>query len=182
MLQKTFTFVILLFLLVNAVAAETFRGRVVKVYDGDSISIILLDTLDEQEIRLQGADAPERGQPCWREAQLFMAELLHGGIVRVEVEKRDRYKRLVGRVFLEDKEGLDVEKALIRAGLAWHYSYFNHEPDLANAQKEAQAEKLGIWQESDPIDPYLWRKAKKKNASTRNADKPHPKSPAQNAK
>ena len=137
--------------------AETFRGRVVKVYDGDSIAIVLLDTLEEHEIRLQAVDAPERGQPCWRESQLFLAELLHGQVVRVEVEKLDKYKRFVGRVFLNET-GFDVEKELIRKGLAWHYAYYNQESDLADSQKKAQSEKIGIWQESDPIEPYLWRK------------------------
>lgn len=164
MFKKSFILAVIFMAAVIAkTQAETFRGRVVKVYDGDSIAIVLLDTLEEHEIRLQAVDAPENGQPCWRDAQLFLAELLHGQIVRVEVEKRDKYKRLVGRVFINET-GLDVEMELIRNGLAWHYAYYNQEPELAKAQEKAQSEKIGIWKESAPVEPYIFRKKKRQAA------------------
>jgi endonuclease YncB( thermonuclease family) len=44
--------------------------------------------------------------------------------VVVEFEKTDRYRRLVGKVFLD---GQDECLAQIAAGLAWHYKEYQRE-------------------------------------------------------
>ncbi|MEJ2085525.1 MAG: thermonuclease family protein, partial [Acidobacteriota bacterium] len=39
-------------------------------------------------------------------------------IVRIDVKNRDRYDRIVARVFVD---GEDLSLILVREGLAWHY-------------------------------------------------------------
>ncbi|MDO4551258.1 MAG: thermonuclease family protein [Planctomycetia bacterium] len=136
------------------VHAETIQGVVVKVYDGDTISIIT-PNMEECCIRLQAVDAPEKDQPGYREAQIFLAKLLHGQTVHCVIDKLDKFNRTVGRLYLGET---DVEYRLIRAGMAWHYEYYNQEEKLAQAQKKAQAQKIGIWKQKNPIPPYQWRK------------------------
>jgi endonuclease YncB( thermonuclease family) len=48
---------------------------------------------------------------------------------------------------------------MIKSGMAWHYSYFNSEKDYADAEKEARRKKTGIWVDSNPINPYEFRKS-----------------------
>ena len=45
----------------TARAETSFEGRVVKVFDGDTIEVLVGD--ERRRIRLAGIDAPERGQP-----------------------------------------------------------------------------------------------------------------------
>lgn len=143
-----------------AVGGEVVCGVVVKVYDGDTIAIVGEDW-EEVCVRFQAVDAPDKGQPGYREAQVFLAKMLHGEEVRIEIEKQDRYKRKVGRIYLGE---VDIEYCLIRAGLAWHYDRYNREKKLADAQKQAQEEKIGIWQDANPIHPHEWRKMKRAKA------------------
>jgi endonuclease YncB( thermonuclease family) len=99
---------------------EILRGRVVKIADGDTLTV--LDRSNRQhKIRLVGIDAPERKQPFHTKSRQNLADLVFGKEVAVEWHKRDRYKRILGKVVLD---GQDVNLAQIRAGLAWHYKQY----------------------------------------------------------
>ena len=52
---------VILFVFPLAAAAATLSGRTVRVNDGDTI-VILSERSVQHKIRLQGIDAPERGQ------------------------------------------------------------------------------------------------------------------------
>ncbi len=60
-LTATAPFTTLLLLFATAASADTLTGKVVKVADGDSITV-LDSTNTQHRIRLQGIDAPETGQ------------------------------------------------------------------------------------------------------------------------
>ena len=60
MAVRAITLCFLVFLSVAA-SADTLTGKVVKVTDGDSITV-LDNTNTQHRIRLQGIDAPETGQ------------------------------------------------------------------------------------------------------------------------
>ena len=49
--------------------------------------------------------------------------------------------------------------------MAWHYAYFNKTYSYAEAQRNAQVNRLGLWADPNPINPYQWRKQKHKQAS-----------------
>jgi len=79
----------------------------------------------------------------------------------VEVKDIDRYGRTVGIVILPDSTNLN--KKLLKAGLAWHYKYFDKSNDFANAEAEARAKKIGVWSLKNPIAPWDFRRAKRQN-------------------
>ena len=52
---------------------------------------------------------------------------------------------------------------MLKAGLAWHYKYYDSTPAYAAAESAARAAKLGLWQDKNPINPYEFRKAESVN-------------------
>ena len=80
--------------------ADTLTGKVVKVADGDTITV-LDNTNTHHRIRLQGIDAPEKGQPFGNASRKHLASLVAGKEVTVKWNKRDRYRRIVGFVFVD---------------------------------------------------------------------------------
>ena len=104
------------FLVPSASFARTIEGKVVKVADGDTITV--LDSSKEQHrVRLAGIDAPEKGQPFGNASRKKLGELVAGKEVRVEFEKYDRYKRVVGKVLVRPPDCPSCDKTL-DAGLA----------------------------------------------------------------
>ncbi len=104
----------LLFLSLTAFA-DSLTGKVVKVTDGDSITV-LDNTNTQHRIRLQGVDAPERKQAFGNASRKHLASLVAGKEVTVKWAKRDRYRRIVGFVIVD---GEDVNLAQVKAGMAW---------------------------------------------------------------
>ena len=54
-------------------AASSFKGKVVSVADGDTLTVV---TSDKKmfKIRLQGIDAPENSQPAGKKAQKALSD------------------------------------------------------------------------------------------------------------
>ena len=77
--------------------AATLTGKVVKVADGDTITILV--GTEQHRVRLQGIDAPERKQPYGKASGRSLSALVAGKQVRVEYDKRDRYGRIIGVVW-----------------------------------------------------------------------------------
>lgn len=142
---------------VNLFAQEVLTGKVVRVADGDTIT--LLDSANNQiRVRLFGIDCPEKGQDFSNAATKFTAELVFSDIVHVDVRDIDRYGRIVGVVFNSDS--INVNLALLKAGLAWHYKYFDNTIKFADAELEAQKNKLGLWIQPNAIAPWKYRRRK----------------------
>ena len=81
-------------------ACGTLQGKVVKVADGDTVTIVD-DSCEKHRIRLAGRDAPEKDQPYGDISTQGLIELVSGKTVTIEYEKRDRYKRIVGKVLVD---------------------------------------------------------------------------------
>lgn len=144
-------------LCLSAWADESLTGRVVKVADGDTITV--LDASKTQhKIRLQGIDAPEKGQAFGKASGRFLSGLVAGRDVRVTYAKRDQYNRILGTVYLDDR---DINLEMLKAGFAWHYKKYDSTPAYAKAEAESRAAKRGLWQDKNPIEPHEFRKAKR---------------------
>ena len=91
-----------------------FGGRVVAVEDGDTI-VVLDNANGMYKIRLQGIDAPEGEQAFGDRSGQGLSEMVSGKQVEIEWSKRDRYRRLVGKVL---SDGSDIFLQQIRAGMA----------------------------------------------------------------
>ena len=152
--------------------AETLTGTVVGVADGDTITV--LDANREQhKIRLAGIDAPEKAQPFGQRSKENLSRLVFDKDVRVEWEKRDKYKRIVGTVWVQPvscptcPKTLDAGLAQLTVGLAWWYRKYAKEqsPEAAGryefAEQEARAKRAGLWADGQPIPPWDWRKGER---------------------
>lgn len=141
------------------------HGRVVGVSDGDTVKL-LDDGLRSHTIRLMGIDAPEKSQSYGQRARQSLAQQLDQQRVSVVWRKKDRYGRTVGKVLASD--GQDVGLAQIASGMAWHYKQYANEQTeqdrqrYAEAERDAQAARMGLWQDLHPLPPWAWRHARQR--------------------
>lgn len=161
MRQLIYTVTTSIFLLLAASStAATLTGKVIHVADGDTITV-LDDSRTQHVIRLSGIDSPEKRQPFGTKAKQHLSGLVAGQTVTVDYKKRDRYKRIVGKITLN---GTDICLEQIRAGLAWHYKkYVKEQPDAdrmtyAAEEDAARERKAGLWSEPHPVAPWEFRK------------------------
>lgn len=130
---------------------------VLRVADGDTITVRLGDK--DERVRLHGIDCPELGQAFGDEATAFTKAQVLGKRVRLEVVERDRYGRIVARVFTED--GTSVNEALVASGLAWHYRRYSKSATLARLHEAARQRRLGLWAGAAPVAPWEHRRKKR---------------------
>ena len=100
-----------------AFASETLKGRVVKVADGDTITV--LDAANVQHrIRLDKIDAPEKSQPFGDAARKHLATFVAGKDVEIEWAKKDKYGRILGTVWAMIPVRTDVNLQMVKDGFA----------------------------------------------------------------
>ncbi|HEX7378856.1 MAG TPA: thermonuclease family protein [Pirellulales bacterium] len=151
---------LLLFPLLGARRAElpeSLRGNVVSVYDGDTL--LLRSGTVLYKIRLEGIDAPERGQDFGTRAKKALSDRVIGKPVMIVTHGYDRYGRVLGTVLVGS--GKSVNRELVEGGWAWHYTAYSKDEGLATADAAARAAKLGLWQGKDPVPPWEWRKTER---------------------
>ena len=131
----------------------------VGVQDGDTITVLDSSNANHR-IRLLGIDAPEKDQAFGTKSGQNLSQSVFNKVVRIEWSKHDRYGRIVGKVMLSSQ---DVCLEQIRAGMAWHYKYYQGDqtPDdgqlYADAEIAARANRDGLWIDPDPIPPWDFR-------------------------
>lgn len=140
-------------LLLAQPACADFAGTVVKIADGDTITV--LRDSEQIKIRLACIDAPEKAQPYGNAARQSMSEMLFGKEVRVVEQGRDKYGRTIGRVYQDD---VDVSAEQIKQGMAWVYRKYTKEAALYQFEDEAKQQRLGLWADAEPTPPWAWRK------------------------
>jgi endonuclease YncB( thermonuclease family) len=136
--------------------------RVVGVHDGDTITCLDENNV-QQKVRLAEIDAPEIGQDYGKVSREALADLVFGKTVQVVDEGKDRYGRWVARVSVG---GTDVNRQLVATGNAWHYAAYSRDASLAGLQAQAQAQRMGLWAQADPVAPWDYRKAGQQPATT----------------
>jgi endonuclease YncB( thermonuclease family) len=142
--------------------------------DGDTITV--LDAAKTQhKIRLAGIDAPEKGQPGGFRSKESLSQLVFEHEVRVEGDKKDRYGRLIGKVWVAPQScptcgmTLDAGLAQIALGRAWWFRWHAKEQSPEDrgryefAEQEAKAKKVGLWRDPEPVPPWEWRKERRRN-------------------
>lgn len=108
--------------------------------DGDSIRV------NDDELRLEGIDAPEfsqmcgdsagRSYACGRVARQALSRILAHGPIRCAISARDRYDRKLARCFLD---GQDVNAQMVRGGNAVAFGQYETE------EAQARSLRLGVW-------------------------------------
>ncbi|HSR11159.1 MAG TPA: thermonuclease family protein [Thermodesulfobacteriota bacterium] len=134
-------------------AARTLSGRVIKVFDGDSILVRVEGR--EEHVRLREIDAPEistRGKPGqepWgKRAKDFAAARAANRTVRLELddrEERDRYSRILAYVFAGE---VFLNRELLASGNAIFYPgqvLGKYATGLEAAERSARDRGIGVW-------------------------------------
>jgi len=133
---------------------------VVKVIDGDTISII--KDGETVTLRLIGLDTPETVDPrkpvqCFGKVASDKAEeLLTGKMVRLEFDASqgtlDKYGRTLAYVFLPAHADVPAEiffnEYMIAEGYGHEYTYnlsYKYRKEFKEAQRRAREEKRGLW-------------------------------------
>ncbi len=144
-------------LLMKGAVAHAWEGMVFHVQDGDSFRMRQSNRVET--IRLYGIDAPEYDQFGGQAAKRLTETLVRGKKAIVTVMDTDRYGRTVALV---ETRGALVNAELVRAGLAWVYPHYcKAQPlcrDLENLQEEARSRRLGLWGDSRPVPPWVWKR------------------------
>lgn len=138
----------------SQVLPKPFESIVTSVSDGDTFRVRLNNV--STIIRLYGVDAPESSQPYGAASTLYLRTLIAGRTVSLIPHDRDRYGRLVCDAFSEDERR--VSTASVAQGMSWWYTFYApNDSQLAAAQARAQSNHRGLWQDQNPIPPWVYR-------------------------
>ena len=143
-------------LVADPAMAKLISGEVVRVKDGDSLMLYRPDVKRTSELRLAGIDAPELAQPWGLQARSALRRKVEGRAVRVELTDRDRYGRLVGRIWVGPTY---VNAYMTQFGHAWAFDRYLKDSRIRAGQDLARREKRGLWAlpPQDRLPPPTWR-------------------------
>lgn len=138
-----------LLLLCFPVLADSLR-----VVDGDTL------VLDGERIRLEGIDAPEKTQSCYRDGIAYPCglrakealERLVRGLEMCQEIGRDRYGRVLGTCYAG---GVNINAALVSSG--WALAYRRYSTAYVGEEEEARENRRGMWA-GEFMEPWEWRK------------------------
>jgi len=149
---------------------RTVTGTVTKVSDGDTIHVTTPDRT-KLRVRLYGIDAPETpkinqrtgrvnkpGQPYGEESWRALKNKIMGMQIRLDILDIDKYKRMVGMIWLNDR---NINLEMVQEGYAEAYVEYLREPyrsQFISAQREAQSAERGIWSLHNYERPRDFRK------------------------
>jgi len=148
------------------VLADTMRGVVIVVIDGDTV-LFKPDHYHASgraflKIRLADIDAPEKDQAYGDAATHALTTLVLNQRVEVSPVATDVYGRTIARIQMG---GVRVNAELVRRGLAWASTRQRDNSALMAVQREARHAKRGLWEDVEPMPPWAWRRAQSASAS-----------------
>jgi endonuclease YncB( thermonuclease family) len=140
----------------SSTSGVEIQGQVSSITDGDTLRINNT-TGGSDIIRLYGIDAPERDQPYGTEATKALSSKVADAKVRIVVQDTDDYGRQVGTVYLDHR---NINLEMVAQGHAWWYEFFVPDNrELRQAHIKAQESHLGLWRDTNPVEPYDWRRS-----------------------
>jgi endonuclease YncB( thermonuclease family) len=120
----------------------TGLGRVV---DGDTLDV------GQTRVRLEGIDAPEMAQTCrTATGEIWACGKASAAFLRMMAQQRDlacnrtgtdKYRRTLAMCF---EGGLNINEAMVRAGMAW--AFVRYSKEYVAVEADARARKVGVWQ------------------------------------
>src|SRR5690606_26539976 len=136
--------------------AQKFTAKVIRIVDGDTLEVLFHDL--PVMIRLAHIDCPEKrgSQPYGNAAKKALSDLCFGQEIQFEFNEKDRNGRYVCVIY--NSEGVNLNKEMVRLGMAWHFKRYSNDDSYAELEKEARKNKVGLWQELNPVAPWDWRK------------------------
>lgn len=156
-MRKLLIFILSLIIIVLSFAT-TIKGKVIKITDGDTITI-LEENGDKTRVRFYGIDAPEKKQDYGIKSLNVLKKLIDKKEIEIEIKNKDQYGRIVGVVYYDK---ININLYMLETGNAWWYKqYSKHNIEFKIAEEKAKSEKIGLWKEKNPTPPWIYRKEKK---------------------
>lgn len=143
-------------LISGAALAQTLTCQVIGVSDGDTIRA-LCDSNKQIKVRLSNIDAPEKNQPFGEKSKQSLSNLCFRKSVKIETRDTDRYGRTVGVIWCD---GVNANQEQVKRGMAWVYSQYNTDASLPKLEKQARANKTGLWADPNPTPPWIFRRTR----------------------
>lgn len=147
-----------------------FDAKVIHVDDGDTV-VALRGSGERQKVRLANIDAPEvqhgrcrPGQPFGQKATDALERLVKGKQIGFVCHTLDRYDRAVCDLKIGDTT---ASRELARQGLVWANRAnpgYLRDRKVAEAEREAQARRIGLWADDSAVRPWEWRRSRWTNA------------------
>src|SRR3972149_8212999 len=148
---KPFLLLLVISLVLSSIVTAQDFFFCTRVIDGDTI---VVETAGKHEkVRLIGVDTPETVHPSkpveyfGKEASEFTRKKVEGKRVRLEYDwqSRDKYRRLLAYVYIEDGTFLNAE--IIRQGYGFAYTRFpfKYLKDFRQYEREARGNNRGLW-------------------------------------
>jgi len=133
---------------------------IIAISDGDTLKARCGEPGAYQQVtvRLAEIDAPEKRQAFGERSRQALAVLCFQEQASIRPTARDRYGRTVARV---ECRGRDASAEQVRAGMAWAYTKYLTDPEIARLEAAARAARVGLWADRDPAPPWAWRQDKK---------------------
>jgi endonuclease YncB( thermonuclease family) len=140
-----------------------WSGKVISVYDGDTITVSTMDN-QKVKIRLYGIDAPElKKQPYGVASRNYLQRLILNKYVEVTDLGKDLYGRTIGKIYY-NREYINLK--MVSSGYAWHFSTYSKDLELKEAQETAKSHEIGLWRGELSVAPWEWRALEKKRRLT----------------
>ena len=130
------------------------QWQLARVIDGDTLVLALFRT-NLITIRLKDIDAPERGQPYYRESKDYLLSCVSIGRIVAATNGLDRYKRTLATIYVD---GININRRLVEVGLAWDYRRWNDDPEISRLEEFARQRRVGLWRDPNPVPPWDYRR------------------------
>jgi len=134
---------------------QGLAAKVINVIDGNTVEI-LTEENEVYKIILKEVDSPEIGQDYGDKAKEFKEGLLLKKKVFVEMKGKDMWGNRLASITL--KNGKSIEEELLKAGMAWHNTLKSSDTSLAELETLTKDKKVGLWENTDPIAPWVFRR------------------------
>lgn len=133
--------------------APSIVATVDKVLDGDTL------IAGGVRYRLAFIDAPENDQAYGQEAASFLRALVADSAITLTERGKDRYGRTIAEASIN---GICIAEMMIENGYAWPYMVPTAEMEnkLFHLREKARVGELGLWTDSNPIQPAIHRQIK----------------------
>jgi endonuclease YncB( thermonuclease family) len=148
---------LLLLLVPYGAAAETIQGKVIRIANGDTLTI--LDARKrEHTVRLAEIDAPESKQAFGAQSRQSLSALCFKKTAQIEWREKDRNGRYIGQVICA---GVNANAEQVRRGFAWVSPRFTQPGSpLYEIEAYARFREIGLWADPRSMPPWEWRARK----------------------
>lgn len=169
---------LLAFCLPSLVMASTMSGRVLRVDNGNTVTIVDSNNI-QHTVRLQDIQAPGLAHPSGMQSQRNLQEMVGGRHVTIDYDPKTSFTAPTGRVYLG---GEDVNLKQIEQGMAKFSpsaaisSEKETERRYVAAQEEAKSEQRGVWYTPNkrPGEPTYERRFMAPNPPVKDAQRNYP--------